>query len=1293
MLGFQEHLSVNLGVDQIGSKTTNPSVKSLIIAQKLTLLLVVILAAAQTRGQGIESLYESWRWTRFTTESGLPSNTIWNLVESPNGRIWAATEKGLAWYDSYEWHAVTSDDGLPEKAAQHLSIAGDRDVLFVVDGELYRGGIDGFHKVDLQWNGRPLLVSSAVANGEMEIIFLGRTDPAAPFELFRYDGVQTLSFDTPADVAECRAPKLWQTRNGATWLTTTTIYKRLGGAWITRLKPELPSYVDALIEDDTESGVLYLCMPNERYSPWEWSRGGTIRRALADEDELHLSTDAPNAEEVLIVYKSGKLRVRSNGTWRILDPIPRELESATFVKYRSNGELFVGTHGGLLLHRRLDQRWTHWRNDRHGATNQVLEIMRANDGSVWLGTRDGVEIRRADGSSEFLTRIGETSLRTITGLAQDNAGNIWLSSGLSFDGAFRFDGSTWVHFGKAQGLAAPLVHRIRKDRLGNLWFLGLGDPWKDPMDGPGAFVLRDERFERWGRAEGLPNGRVYAFAHGQDGSLWFATLGGLSRFREGTWTHWNQRNGLCVDRVFAIALDESARLWFTHELVGGLGYINENDSPEYVPRSAGLSDDHISDIAVGPQNRLWVAAETGVFSLWKGAWTAFTCDHGLPRPNALDVLTSGELVYMGTFGGGTAILDLTRAELHPPKIRFHRTEILDSNATVRWNAMAYEGELAPGEIPTRYSLDGNQWSPWSIRREVELEDLGVGTYTMHVQAKGFFGQFSDQPSLATFDIQRPLYFRAVFVVPVCLVVGTLLTIVFVSFAKRRRQQVSLQESEERFRQIADTVGEVFLLCHAHDGAVIYANPAFERIWGRPREELRSNPHAWHQAIHPADQSGVAIRSNGRSEQIELMNEYRILRPDGTTRWIRDRITPVGANGGRDRRIVRVAEDITERRETQEKLRRSEKDYRSLFENAHDAILVFDPDNEIILAANDRACTIYGFDRSELVGGSLNLFQPEDRRGREMTNQILNRRGYHGVELIHFRKDGRELFIEVRATVVDYNGRKAILSINRDITERRALEEAARRHGKALASTNRLATIGEMASGLAHELNQPLCAIAAYTQACVQMLRNGTVNASKLLETMEKATGQANRAGAIINRMKDFVRKPKPVRSRTDVNDVIRDAAVLVAPAAKKHNVSIELDLTDSLPSVQADAMQIEQVILNLVVNGLEAIDEIERRDPKVIIRSTRTQDCGIQVDVCDNGRGVNDDVRERMFNLFFTTKTEGLGMGLSICRSIIEAHDGKLWATTNVDDGTTFHFSLPTSTGSDGQRGQGRLYS
>jgi C4-dicarboxylate-specific signal transduction histidine kinase len=233
----------------------------------------------------------------------------------------------------------------------------------------------------------------------------------------------------------------------------------------------------------------------------------------------------------------------------------------------------------------------------------------------------------------------------------------------------------------------------------------------------------------------------------------------------------------------------------------------------------------------------------------------------------------------------------------------------------------------------------------------------------------------------------------------------------------------------------------------------------------------------------------------------------------------------------------------------------------------------------------------------------------------------------------------------------------------------------------LSHIGRINTMAEMASGLSHELNQPLTAIVAYVDACQELVESGRMTNQQLAEVLRAVSSQAERAGQIIHRLRKMVKRSQPDSSIRSINEAVREVAALLRPAADQSGVAIELDLDANLPGIPIDYMQIQQVVLHLMENGCDAMHDIPRELRRLCVSTRRLSEFEIETAVCDQGSGLTGDAPGRLFESFFSSKSNGLGLGLSISRTIVEAHGGRIWITPNSTYGVTARFTLPINHG------------
>ena len=341
----------------------------------------------------------------------------------------------------------------------------------------------------------------------------------------------------------------------------------------------------------------------------------------------------------------------------------------------------------------------------------------------------------------------------------------------------------------------------------------------------------------------------------------------------------------------------------------------------------------------------------------------------------------------------------------------------------------------------------------------------------------------------------------------------------------------------------------------------------------------------------------------------------------------------------------------------------------------------------IIYVNPAFCRMVGWTAEELVGSGpvMPYWVPEDREHTEEVFRavLAGNAPSNGFEL-RFRRANGERFdaLIYEAPLIDAKGRHTgWMGSVLDITERKRAEELARQQQERLQQTARLITMGEMASTLAHELNQPLSAIASYCTGCLNRLRSGSVQPDELAVALDKLAGQARRAGQIIRRVHDFVRKNEPNVAPCSLVRVFEDSVALMEADARQLGAKLLLE-TDygasarGIPPVMGDRILLQQVVLNLMRNGIEAMSQTPP-DERGLLITVRAEDGMVTARIRDRGCGISSENAEKLFSPFFTTKTEGMGMGLNICRSIIEHHQGRLWFEPDPEGGTAFLFSLP----------------
>jgi len=483
----------------------------------------------------------------------------------------------------------------------------------------------------------------------------------------------------------------------------------------------------------------------------------------------------------------------------------------------------------------------------------------------------------------------------------------------------------------------------------------------------------------------------------------------------------------------------------------------------------------------------------------------------------------------------------------------------------------------------------------------------------------------------------------------------------------------LAEREAKIRRLVDA-NIIGIVIWNLEGQILDANDAFLRMVGYDREDLVSGRIRWTE-LTPTEWRDRDVQAVEDLKTIGTMQpfEKEYFRKDSSR-------VPVLIGGasfeeGGNQGVAFVL-DLTERKRAEQAVQR----LASIVESSNDAIASKDL-NGIITSWNKGAEQLFGYAAAEIIGKPVTILIPPERYDEEpfILERIRRGEGVDPYETVRRRKDGTLVDISLTVSPIkNADGRIIGASkIARDISERKRAEDAFREVQMELAHANRVATMGQLTASIAHEVNQPLAATVTNAQAALRWLGGRAPDLEEVRQALARIIKDGHRAGDVVDRIRALIHKAPPRRDRLDINAAIRELIELTRGEAVKNGVSVRTQLADGLPLIHGDRVQLQQVILNLIINAVEAISGVSEGVRDLLISTGKAESSGVLVAVKDWGPGLAPAGLERLFEAFYTTKPGGLGMGLSICRSIIDAHGGRLWASANVPQGAIFQFSLP----------------
>jgi PAS domain S-box-containing protein len=488
--------------------------------------------------------------------------------------------------------------------------------------------------------------------------------------------------------------------------------------------------------------------------------------------------------------------------------------------------------------------------------------------------------------------------------------------------------------------------------------------------------------------------------------------------------------------------------------------------------------------------------------------------------------------------------------------------------------------------------------------------------------------------------------------------------------ERRHAEEALRERERELRQLIDSVPAMIAVAGA-DGHRQYVNKRAIDYLDTTHEGFREGAMA---IVHPDDREllkGEWLRCNTSGQPMDLV--HRVRRVDGVYRWVHVRGEPLLDEAGRIVRWYYVFTDVDDQRKAEEALRQSEQHLRLLVETIPALVARTTPEGRLDYV-NRRAAEYVGKGLGEL---DIHAVHPDDRYSRMRKWRHALRTGEPWEDTYRLqRADGEYRWFYERSEPLSDRDDRVVCwySVSFDINDSREIEDALRSTRQKLSVARQIATVAELSASIAHEINQPLASVVTNAHACQAWLSHEPPNLERAGVTLDRIIRDGHSAADVVRRIRALFKEAAPVKALLDVNQVVAELLGLLTEELRGNGVVVDTDLATDLPMIEADQVQIQQVLINLVHNAIDAMSALTDRARPVVV-STRRGAHEVLIEVRDHGVGVSDQAL--IFEPFFTTKSSGMGMGLAISRSIVEAHGGRLWAAANDDGGMSFSVTLP----------------
>ena len=1267
--------------------------------------------------------------------TSISDNYITSLCVDSKGKLWVGTQQGgldmlNADNKSFERYGPRIADSSNKNKAYITSIIEDR------SGSLWIGTLgNGIIRMDpSSWSVQRYVHSKTIPGNLSEnSVWTLHVDKAGTIWAGTYDGLNRYnarrdrfevfristgtSAPSPSNInaiAEDSRGRLWC----VAWKVGLYVFDQdkealVPGRFAGKPAPELNKQALSLLVDP--GGSIWIGTASSGLQRFDGSKVETFRNEPND-----LRSLSSNQVMSLFVDRSGDLWIGTNGGginkfsvatrkfehYRHLSEDANSLSASNVWAFHEDrqGNLWVGTIGGGLD--RIDH-----------ATHRITHF------------------------SGKLSRASGLMTTMICAIFEDHKGLLWIGS--QDAGLFRFDksGNTFTRFSHnpsdPTSLSTDLVNCIFEDKEGTLWVGTFGG-------GLNRFDRNTQKFSRFmnepNNPKGIGGNSVMTMITARGGGLWLGTFtNGVDRYDHGVFTHYRndpaKPGSLNNDRIESLYEDSAGVLW-VGTWGGGLNRLDPATGTfTHFTQKDGLPNSTVYGILPDSRGNLWMSTNKGIarFDVQTSTFRCYDVSDGLQEnefnQGAYLRLRSGELLFGGVNGYSRFHPDSLRINTSIPPVVITSIKVFGSDSPLQKDLVAsnkldlrydqnfFSIDFAaldyanPAHNRYAYMIEGydKSWVQAGNQQTATYTNVGPGTHTFRVIACNSDGVWNSEGARIVLAIHPPIWktwwaYTLYCLAGIALIVGVIRqrTKAHEKFSKDQQARLeegarqlaherfishSLRQAEEklalgekRLRQIIDLIPH-FIFAKDNAGRYILANKAVAEAFGTTVDALNGK---YDTDIAVTHDSSRRLREDDadviKSGLPKIIPEETITDAEGRTRVLHTQKIPFTFSGASSAAVLGVSVDITERKRAEEALIKSEKDFRHLFDTANDVIIIFDPERETILEANAAACVTYGISHDELVGRSLKDLTMDVRKGEAQISSALETGLTTDFESVHFNNKGEQIHFLINSSVIEYRNKRAILSINRNITERREAEEALRQAQK-------LKSIGTLAGGIAHDFNNLLNAVLGQSALALNKLPKESPAGSNIT----KAIKAAERAADLTRQLLAYSGKGKMIAEEIDLNLLVKENAQILEVSIPK-TAQLRFDLGAPSPHIRGDVGQIQQIVMNLIINAGEAIGAMAgfitlrtaqleiTRDDTEYWKYTNTElapGTYALLQVSDTGHGMKPEVLARIFDPFFTTKFTGRGLGLAAVLGIIRGHQGGVRISSTEGNGTQFDVIFP----------------